>query len=169
MPNRFAQFLLAVIVMTLTACDSMAVYDEYHTVPNKWHKDSVQTFRVEAPDTLNPYNLFINLRNTNDYRYNNLYLIAELNYPNGKVLKDTLQYRMADADGAFLGSGFSDLKENKLWYKGNKEPFVFEESGEYLINIQHAMRENGEVYGVEELEGITEIGIRVEHTQNKLP
>ena len=35
----------------------------------------------------------------------------------------------------------TDIKENKLWYKGYDQPFIFEEKGDYKINIQHAMRE----------------------------
>jgi len=53
-----------------------------------------------------------------------------------------------------------DVKENKLWYKEN---VIFNESGDYTVNIQHAMRENGKVNGVEALEGITDIGFRIEH------
>jgi gliding motility-associated lipoprotein GldH len=134
-------------------------------VPNQWHKDSIATFNFKAPDSTNAYNLFVNLRNTNAYKFSNLFLIVELNYPNGKVVKDTLEYKMAAPNGELLGTGFSDLKENKLWYRGYKEPFVFNEEGDYTVNIQHAMRNNGDVNGVENLEGITDIGFRVESTQ----
>lgn len=152
-------FLMLLIIFS---CDSNRVYDEYKSVPNQWHKDSVVAFQVTPPDTLRNYNLFINLRNTSDYKFSNLYLVVELNYPNGKTLKDTLEYRMAAPDGTFLGSGFADIKENKLWYKGYDQPFVFNESGDYQIKVQHAMRKNGEVNGVLNLEGITDVGFRIE-------
>jgi len=83
-----------------------------------------------------------------------------MNFPNGKVLKDTLEYQMAKPSGEFLGEGFSDIKENKLWYK---EGVVFNESGEYKIKIQQAMRMNGEVNGIENLEGVIDIGFRIEN------
>lgn len=106
--------------------------------------------------------MFVTLRNNNDYRFSNLFLIVELNYPNGKITTDTLQYKMTEPNGKFLGSGFSDVKENKLWYKGHKEGFTFNEQGEYEIKVKHAMRENAEVNGVTELKGITDVGFRVE-------
>ncbi len=149
----------------MTSCDSKAVYDQYKPVPNKWHKDSVASFNFMAPDTTDNYNLYINLRNTNAYKYSNLFLIVELNYPNGKAIKDTLEYKMAEPNGELLGSGFTDIKENKLWYRGYKSAFKFSEEGDYKVDIQHAMRKNGDVYGVENLEGITEIGFRVEQAQ----
>ena len=150
------------VLLFVLACDTHRVYDEYRSLPNQWHKDSIVNFEVQPPDTLNAYNLYINLRANNAYKYNNLYLIAELNYPNGKAITDTLEYKMAAPTGELLGKGFSDVKESKLWYKGYDSDFIFNETGIYNINIQHAMRKNGEVNGVENLEGITEIGFRIE-------
>ncbi|WP_430467064.1 gliding motility lipoprotein GldH [Winogradskyella ouciana] len=166
MQKRTSWLLLALVsLFMVTSCDSKAVYDEYQSVPNKWHKDSVASFNFKAPDTIKNYNLYVNLRNTNDYKFSNLFLIVELNYPNGKAVKDTLEYKMAAPNGELLGTGFSDIKENKLWYRGYKSPFKFSETGDYNVNIQHAMRKNGDVNGVVNLEGITDVGFRVENAQ----
>lgn len=147
----------------MSSCDSNMVFDEYKTVPNQWHKDSIITFEVNPPDSTKTYNLFVNIRNTNAYKFSNLFLIVDMNFPNGKTIKDTLEYEMAKPNGELLGEGFTDIKENKLWYK---EAVIFNEKGIYTINIQHAMRNNGSVEGVDELEGITDIGFRVEPTKN---
>ncbi|GAA4295596.1 gliding motility lipoprotein GldH [Aestuariibaculum suncheonense] len=155
-----ALLFLAIVSLVFVSCDSNRVFDEYKSVPNAWHKDSVVSFNITPPDSSNAYNLFVNLRNTNAYKYNNLFLIVEMVFPHGKTVKDTLEYRMADSSGKLLGTGVTDTKENKLWYK---EGVVFSESGNYQVNIQHAMRENGKVNGVDELEGITDIGFRIEH------
>ncbi len=159
MPNKF-YVLIIFSGLFLASCDSNRVYDAYKEVPNNWHKDAVISFKMSPPDSINTYDLFVNLRNNNDYKYNNLYLIVEMSFPHGKVVKDTLQYRMAKPNGELLGTGFTDVKENKLWYK---EGVVFDELGEYTISIQHAMRENGKVNGVVNLEGISEVGFRVEN------
>jgi gliding motility-associated lipoprotein GldH len=148
----------------LVSCDSNQVYDVYKSVPNTWHKDSVVSFNVTPPDSTNAYNLFVNLRNTNDYKFNNLFLIVEMVFPHGKTITDTLEYRMADPSGKLLGTGLTDTKENKLWYK---EQVIFEEVGDYTVKIQHAMRENGKVNGVLELDGITDVGFRIEKPSNK--
>lgn len=146
----------------MLSCDNNHVFDSYQNLGKSWELDRAIQFNFTAPDSTNNYGLFINLRNNKDYRYNNLFLIAELNYPNGKTLIDTLEYQMAKPNGEFLGTGFSDLKENKLWYKGFNEPFVFEELGDYQLKLKHAMRNNGEVEGVKHLEGITDLGFRIE-------
>lgn len=156
-------FLLLFCIGILTACDADRVFDEYKTIPDaSWHKDSLVSFNVRTKDTTNAYNLFINLRNNSDYRYNNIFLITAMNFPNGKVVKDTLEYEMAYPDGSFMGEGFTDIKESKLWYK---KGVIFAEKGEYTFTIKQAMRKNAKVEGIEELQGITDVGFRIENTK----
>src|SRR5690606_40407811 len=89
-------------------------------------------------------NLFLNIRNTNEYNFNNIFLIVSMNFPHGKTVTDTLEYRMANPDGSWMGQGIGDVKENKLWYKENVQFF---EAGSYTIDIAQAMRNNGDVEG----------------------
>lgn len=159
MRNRLFLLVLSGCVLVIS-CDSKRVYDEYKSVPNGWHKDSIISFKLDPPDSIRPYNLFVNLRNSNTYKFSNIYVLVEMVFPHGKTIKDTLEYRMADPSGKFLGTGVMDVKENKLWYK---EHVVFNEAGEYTVHIQHAMRENGKVNGIASLEGITDVGFRIEN------
>lgn len=149
--------------LALVSCDQERVYDRYESLPNSWNKDSLISFELKAPDTLNDYNLFLNLRNNSDYSYSNIFLITEIAFPYGKVLTDTLQYEMAKPSGEWLGTGFGEVKESKLWLKEN---FRFEEPGTYSIEIQQAMRRRDSVSGIENLEGITEVGLRIEKSIN---
>ena len=153
--------LLFVVVLTLSSCSDTAVYDTYESLPGSWQKDNAIAFDLSDMDTITPYNAFINLRSNSDYRYNNLFLITEMNFPNGKVVTDTLEYEMAYPNGTYIGQGFGDVKENKLWYKEN---IMFTETGVYTFKIRQAMRENGSVSPVENLQGITEVGFRIEPT-----
>nr|BFF39475.1 hypothetical protein BACY1_12800 [Tenacibaculum mesophilum] len=82
-----------------------------------------------------------------------------MNFPDGQIIIDTLEYDMADVTGKFLGQGFTDIKENKLFYKEN---ITFPRKGEYTFKVRQAMRKNGKLEGIEELEGITHVGFRIE-------
>ncbi|MFD2551613.1 gliding motility lipoprotein GldH [Bizionia sediminis] len=159
--NKFLSFV-AICLFTLLGCDSKQVLDTYKTLPNQWHKDSVVKINFKAPDSVNPYNLFVNVRNNHEYPFNNLFLIVKMNFPNGKIVADTLEYKMAKPDGTLLGTGFSDIKENKLWYKEN---VIFNESGTYQVSIQQAMRQNGEENGLVNLKGVTDVGFRIEYPE----
>lgn len=148
----------------LVSCDNNRVFDQYKSLPNQWARDSVVTFTVQDLDTLKPYDLFINIRNTDLYRYSNLYLVAAMNFPNGKVIQDTLEYEMAYPDGEWMGVGFSESKASKLMYKKDVQ---FMEAGVYTFKIRQAMRKSGEKEGIENLKGITEVGLRIEKAQEK--
>jgi gliding motility-associated lipoprotein GldH len=69
---------------------------------------------------------------------------------------------MARPDGTWLGTGIGAIKESKLFYKEN---FSFKEAGNYSLHITHAVRNNGEVQGVSYLEGVTDVGYRIEEAK----
>ncbi len=142
-----------------TSCDEKRVFDEYKEMGGVWKKEDVKRFVFKQEDTINPYNLFLNIRNTNEYPFRNLFVIVNLKQPDNLVKVDTLEYLMTNPDGSLLGEGFSDVKESKLWYQ---EKFVFKQKGEYVLEVQQALRETGSVSGVEELKGVTDIGFRIE-------
>ena len=150
--------LLILVAILFFSCDKKRVFDEYESVGTAWHKDSIVTFDLPELDSTKRYNLFVTLRDNNNYPFNNLFLIVGIEMPNGFTKVDTLEYQMANPDGSLMGDGFSDIKENKLFFK---EKVRFR--GKYKVNIKQAVRESGKVPGVTALEGITEVGFRIEN------
>jgi gliding motility-associated lipoprotein GldH len=149
------------IASSVVSCDKQRVFDEYKSVGKSWDKDSIVSFDIPLMDTKKQYNLFLNIRDNNDYPYNNLFLIVAMEQPDKKTLIDTLEYQMANPDGSLLGEGFTDVKESKLVYK---ERMKFK-TGNYKIHIRHAVRQTGKVAGVAKLDGITEVGFRIEKSE----
>ncbi|MBD0779648.1 gliding motility lipoprotein GldH [Maribacter sp. ANRC-HE7] len=146
-------------VVFMVSCDNSIVKTEFKGTNNGiWNKDSVMEFNFSGLDTIQKHDMFINVRNDNTFPYSNLFLIATLDYPNGETATDTLEYMMADPDGTWLGKGYGSVKENKLWYKEN---IVFPSSGVYTLRISQAMRKNGNVEGIINLEGITDVGFEI--------
>ncbi|RPD96762.1 gliding motility lipoprotein GldH [Aureibaculum marinum] len=151
---------LVIVLLVLTSCTNNLVYNEYKSIPNaEWHKDSIVKFQFSPVDTISRNNVYINLRNNNDYAYSNLFLIVGIDFPNNYRVVDTLEYEMADVEGNFLGEGLTDLKENLLEFKTN---VIFPTTGVYDISIQQAMRKSGEVDGITALKGVTDVGIQIE-------
>ena len=162
MNNNFFKILSFALIFTVVSCDKNQVFDEYKEFDGTWKKNKKATFTFEQKDTTAVYNMFLNVRNNNEYPYNNLFLIVSLNQPDGKVLVDTLEYQMANPDGTLLGTGFSDIKESKLYFK---EGVKFR--GKYKVHIRQAVRESGKIPGVQALEGITDVGFRIEQKDLK--
>ena len=147
---------LALIFMIIS-CDSNKVFEEYIEVEDAtWKKENVASFEFEAKDTVQAHNLYINIRNTGNYAYSNLYLFVTLQGPDGGLLKDTVNCILADNRGKWLGSGVGDLWDLQMPYIGG---FKFAKKGKYIISYEQAMRvEKG-------LKGITDVGLRVEKTK----
>ncbi|RNC92838.1 MAG: gliding motility lipoprotein GldH [Allomuricauda sp.] len=161
MRNFLLLFLLLGVLMT--SCQDNLVYTEFRPTANgKWLADEVMKFDIAEMDSLQGHNLFINIRNDETFEFSNLFLITEFEHPNGETIRDTLEYVMTKPDGNWLGTGYGSIKENKLWYKEN---IVFKDSGVYKVRVSHAMRKNGDVEGIQMLEGITDVGIQIEEIQ----
>jgi len=163
MPKFLAKILLLCFVcFGFVSCDSNAEFDEFKNIGKAgWpHKDTVE-FDVEQPDSSTSYNLFVNLRANQEYPYSNIFLITAMNFPNGKVVTDTLEYNMAEPNGKLMGDSYGNLTESKLWYK---EGVLFPEHGTYKISIRQATRKNGQVKPDDTLPGITDVGFRIEKT-----
>lgn len=155
MINFFIKILgLSLLVVLTSSCDSNKIFEEYIEVENaNWKKENIASFEFNAKDTTTAHNLYINVRNTGVYSYSNLYLFVTMQGPNGGLLKDTVNCILADNRGKWLGSGVGDLWDLRIPYVGG---FKFAQSGNYVVSLEQGMRvENG-------LEGITDIGLRVE-------
>lgn len=154
-----SNFLLLFFIVIFASCDDKRFFDEYKNLNGKWTTNNKIEFTFDQKDTINLYNMFITVRNNNHYPFNNLFLIVKVNQPDDLVNIDTLEYLMANPDGTLLGEGITDTKHSKLWFKEN---YKFPKSGKYSVLITQANRETGKVKGVEELEGVTEVGFRIE-------
>jgi len=153
-----------VFLSVLVSCDSDIVFSESRSISGTWDKNEGIEFIIPSLDSLKRYDVYVNVRNSNDYPFSNLFLIVEMSFPHGKTITDTLEYKMALPDGTWLGEGVGSIKENKLWYKENV-PFL--ERGDYRLRISQAVRNNGDVDGVTDLEGITDVGYSIEEASQR--
>ncbi len=150
------------VTLTMVSCYDKVLFDEYRSMEDEqWHKDSIINFTFNNLDTINKNNIYINLRNNKDYEFSNLFLIVGIRFPNNYQIVDTLEYEMTSLNGNFLGTGITDIKENKLEYKTN---VAFPFKGDYRIRVQHAMRKSRKVDGLIFLNGITDVGLQIEKT-----
>lgn len=136
----------------IQACNYNSLYDENISINEKgWYKNNLATFEVVVTDTLQLYNFYINVRNTIDYRYSNLYIFMDTKFPNNNMSRDTLEFILADFEGKWLGKGWGSVKENTVLISADMR---FPLSGIYEFKIQQAMRQDT-------LKGIKNMGIRI--------
>lgn len=152
-------FVFLLFIFSLNACQkSEYVFNQHQALGSAWSYQDSLKFTFSPQDSIQKYNVFISLRNSLEYEFQNLFLISTISFPNGKVVIDTLEYPMANKDGSFMGTGTS-LIENKLWLKEN---VTFNEQGEYTFQLRHAMRKANEIEPLQELKGIVDVGLQIE-------
>ena len=152
---------MLVICLSFTNCEQKKGYSAYQSIGEEGFGTSPIIFEIpeNVLDTLRK-NIFLRLRNNNNYQYSNIFLIVSLTAGEEQITNDTLEYLMASPDGKWLGEGFSEVKESKLWWK---ESVIFPKERPIKINISQAVRNNNVNNGVEKLKGIVSVGISIEN------
>lgn len=149
-------FLLAIVVVFLSltySCSNSVILDSNKEFEDKsWNVDDVFETAFDISDTINNYNFFITLRNTDEYPYQNLFVFLTTSFPNGKTKLDTINCPLANRQGKWLGKGFGGVYDNRILYMARKR---FPLEGNYKIRIEQAMRD-------EELVGVIDVGVRIE-------
>ena len=145
--------ILFFFLIIFIGCDPGRLYDQSKSIPDSgWHKDSVAEFFVKVDDTLQAYNFYITIRNNDNYSYRNFHFFLNTKLPNGNNTCDTIELILANIEGKWLGKGFGSVKDNQIPIRKN---LLFPLKGTYAFKIEQGMRQ-------EKLEGLVDIGIRVE-------
>ncbi|MFN2429702.1 MAG: gliding motility lipoprotein GldH [Cryomorphaceae bacterium] len=158
----FALSYSLMATLLLSCADDNLVFEENVIFDNNaWAVNDRAVLKLDITDTVSQHNFYINVRNTENYPYRNLYVFVKTIFPNDKFSKDTVGIVLADATGKWLGSGSGYLNSsrhlsNTIMYQYNKR---FPLSGEYTIEIEQAMR-------TDTLEGIRNVGVRIEKAAN---
>ena len=145
--------VIIILLLAFAACNRGELYNNTHDLDNStWDASNTINFNFQISDTLQPYDVYINLRHSSKYKYRNLFLFVETTSPAGHTVRDTFECMLADRKGDWYGSGWGDMYENKIPYKR----FVrFPKAGTYSIELQQAMR-------TKKLKHISDIGIEIE-------
>lgn len=121
------------MLIFFSSCRESYFYDHSYTMTNEqWTDENSLSFSFEIKDTLQQYNLFLDLRHTMDYEYQNLYVKIDTKYPNGHVLSDTLSFDLANSLGDWNGKCNSSECDLRV-YLANK--IRFEQEGNFQISF----------------------------------
>jgi gliding motility-associated lipoprotein GldH len=157
MKNAMRYLNLALLALTLLAgagcTDPNAVTDQNTEIANRnWAYTNKVKFTVNITDAQVPYNLYLNLRVTGDYKYSNMFVLVQQTDPAKKSLSTRYEIRLANPDGEWLGEGSGNLYSYQTPFKIN---YKFPASGIYTFQLEQNMRDNP-------LREVSDVGIRVE-------
>ena len=150
----FAGLLL---LSSISSCyDPNAVFDQNTEIVNRnWSYASKVKYDVEIKDSSVPYNLYLNLRVTGDYKYSNLFLLISQNMAGTKPAVVRYEFKLANPDGEWTGKGTGNIYSYQMLFKPS---YKFPARGIYHFELEQNMRDNP-------LREVSDVGIRVERAQ----
>lgn len=145
-----------VSLFLLAGCDKARIFEQNQNVGGAWAWEDARQFQVHIPDTAAVYNMFVNLRHDEQYRYSNCWLDVKTVIPAGDTTSSRIELKLAEADGRWLGECTGSLCFNRVMVGSYR---TFPEKGTYTFIINQDMRD-------ESLEHVWDVGIRIEKIQS---
>ncbi len=152
--NKVIVYILLSIVV-LSSCQT-TVYEEIKTIDNgKFVYNDTISFDLNIYTTNKPYNVYIDIENTDNYKYSNLFLFVYITSPDNNTIVDTIDVFMADYKGKWVGKPKGENYYGKYLFK---QAVAFPKQGIYKTSIVQGMRDDT-------LKGINKIGLTLQETK----
>ena len=152
------RFLIIVLAINFNSCETNK-YLQFHNFDSGWGNSQVMEFNFQGEKKNDKKNIDFILRHNNNYPFANIFLISELVTSNKKIQIDTLEFKLADSSGKWLGITKISLVEHKLPYKTN---FILKEGETFKLKVRTSMRLNNEINEIENLDGVLNFGLLIE-------
>lgn len=149
----------SVFILLFARCTVVPIIDKWQNLSNnQWNKSNKISIPIEIADSDFYYNVYINLRVTNDYKYSNLWMKLNIKYPDSTKLKNDIMLTLADHRGKWTGHSLGHVISFRLPALKNK---VFGKSGKYIFELEQNMRDTV-------LKEIMSVGIKIDKEQEIL-
>ena len=128
-----------ILILFLSCSNENTILNEYLDIPDsKFSFLDTINFQVEIDDTINNHDVFLQLRTSTDYKWSNMFVFSDIEFPNGKTRSDTFQIFITDKKGHWKGNKSGAMVNfNHYLYKNIKFPI----KGKYQFKFNQAMRD----------------------------
>ena len=147
-------FFILTLSVCFASCIKIDLFEKQSQIPSQqWYYNNVPQFTFNIEDTSSLYNVYIVLRHTDLYEYNNIWLRVGSTAPSDTIHYQNINLKLASDSKGWEGVGMDDIFEvRKIISPG---PLSFNKPGDYSFSVAQIMRENPLNY-------ILNVGIRVE-------
>lgn len=158
--NKLYIYKARILVLLITccllqnSCTQIEIFEKNTVIPKyEWQSNFKVTGRFAITDTVSAYNIYIVLRHTDAYKYNNIWLNIGLQPPGDSMHIQKIDLKLGNDANGWEGTGMNDIWEVRKLLNG--EPGRFKQAGNYNFSISQIMRDNP-------LLNIMSAGLRVE-------
>jgi gliding motility-associated lipoprotein GldH len=150
--KNFLSISLFFLAASCTLNADLGVYEKTVSFSNhSWNTNNRPAFDFVISDTASSYNIYVVLRHTDAYKYNNIWLNLTTSAPGDTAKSQQLNLKIGD-NKKWFGSAMDDIIEYRVPITQNA---VQLKPGKYTFILQHIMRQD-------ELTEMLNAGIRVE-------
>ncbi len=142
------------LILLAASCIKIDQFEKTMKIPSReWFYNNTPAFTFHITDTNTLYNLYIVLRHTDAYNYNNIWLRLGTQFPGESMKFQNINLTLASDSKGWEGNGMDDIFEVRK--NISQGPVSFKKPGDYTFSVSQIMRENP-------LENILNVGVRVE-------
>lgn len=146
--------LSACWLLCFNSCRQVDLFEKNTPIPKyEWQNNFAATGTFTISDTLSAYNIYIVLRHTDSYAYNNIWLNVGLQSPGDSLFFQKIDLSLGTDASGWEGTGMNDIWEVRKLLNG--QPRRFRKNGTYQFSIYHLMRDIP-------LKNVMSAGLRVE-------
>ncbi|MEJ7626657.1 MAG: gliding motility lipoprotein GldH [Ferruginibacter sp.] len=151
---------ILITMFTISCRQKIDVFEKNTSITGSdWNKNVKANGSFIITDTLSSYNIYIVLRHTDSYQYNNIWLNVGFKSPGDSMYFQKVNLTLGDDANGWEGSGMNDIWEVRKIL--NNRPRRFIKNGLYEFSIAHIMRE-------EPLKGVMSAGMRIEKSSSSV-
>lgn len=155
--KKLLLFLLIAACLGWTSCSvPSGVFEKDVTLPGQQWESSYKptiNFVISPQDTTNLYNVYIVLRHTDAYNYNNIWIRGTVKTPGDSAGRsERYDLSLADNEKGWKGSGMDDIFEDRVWIQQRTK---FTRPGTYSYTLEQIMWEDP-------LKNVLNVGVRIE-------
>ncbi len=141
--NTKFQFLLLSVAFCIlfNSCTQIEIFEKDTAIPGyEWKQNFSANGDFIITDTISPYNIYLALRHTDAYKYNNIWLNIGLQPPGDTMHFQKVNLILGDDANGWEGSGMNDIWEVRKLLNGAARRFKL--PGKYSFSISQIMRDN---------------------------
>ncbi|MBK8611313.1 MAG: gliding motility lipoprotein GldH [Chitinophagaceae bacterium] len=141
-----------------SSCNQIEIFEKNTVIPAyAWQSNFKVTGDFLIKDTVSAYQMYVVLRHTDAYKYNNIWLNVGLQPPGDSLHYQKVNLILGNDASGWAGSGMNDIWEVRNLL--NEVPGRFKQPGKYKYDIAQIMRDNPLLH-------VMSVGLRVEKVKD---
>jgi gliding motility-associated lipoprotein GldH len=154
---RLSIFFLFALLTTFSGCNTIDLFEKVESIPKQeWKSSFKPVFEFTIKDTAALYHIYIIIRHSDRYNFNNLWVNLYTLSPDQKQTKAQYELPLANNNKGWLtNTAMDDIYEHRIALTPANQGIYFSKAGNYRFTLEHIMREDP-------LKHMLDVGLRIE-------